>query len=169
GYSRMIVHPLLQDRTARNVAAVAVHEEDARESGAGETFEDVGDDALICVEAQADAAGITAEVRRDAIAEYGKHGHAERLRGFTSNALGQDRVDSQTQISVLLGAPHRHDGAAILLQLLFYLHPIHVRDFHLRCPGTLSHAECLRQGCSRLSKLAGKRDCPAMKVTAAWL
>jgi hypothetical protein len=32
---------------------------------------------------------------------------------------------------VLFGAPHWHDGAAVPLQLLFDLHPVHISDFHL--------------------------------------
>jgi hypothetical protein len=75
-----------------------------------------------------------AEVRRDAVGQNGEHRDAERFGRFRGDLLGQDAVDGQPEVAVLLGAAERQHGAVITSQVGLDLHPIHVADAHVVGP-----------------------------------
>ena len=61
----------------------------------------------------------------------GKHRHAERLGGLGRDPFGEDAVDREPQVAVLLGAAERQHGAVVVPQVLLDLHPVHVGDAHV--------------------------------------
>ena len=54
----------------------------------------------------------------------------QRLRRLDGDSLGQDRVDRQAQIRVLLGRADRQHGAVVPAAWSSHLHPVHVGDAH---------------------------------------
>ena len=72
-----------------------------------------------------------AEVRRDAVRHDREHRDAERLGGLGGDALGENAVDGEPEMAVLLGAAERKHGAVVVLQVLLDLHPVHVADAQL--------------------------------------
>ena len=72
--------------------------------------------------------------RKYGVTPYGthrKHRHAERLGGVGRHAFGQDAVDREPQVAVLLGAAERQHGAVVVPQVFFHLHPVHVGNAHV--------------------------------------
>ncbi len=72
--------------------------------------------------------------RKYGVTPYGddrEHRHAERLGGLDGDAFGQDAVDGEAEVAVLLGAAERQHGAVVVLQVLLDLHPVHVGDAHV--------------------------------------
>ena len=89
------------------------------------------DHAQMGVDAERNRAREVAEVRRDAVGQHREHRHAERFGGFGRDALGQDAVDREAQIGMLLGAAERQHRAVVVPQVFLHLHPVHVRDAHV--------------------------------------
>src|SRR6185295_14806189 len=50
--------------------------------------------------------------------------------GIDRDPLGEDAIDHQAQLRMLLGAADREDGAVVLLHVVLHLHPVHVMDSH---------------------------------------
>jgi len=67
--------------------------------------------------------------------DHRKHRHTERLGGVNSDVLGEDRVNSEAEVSVLLGAADWHDGTVVVFQVLLDHHPIGVAYPHALAPG----------------------------------
>ena len=103
----MVRGPFLGERLGRAVSAMPIDDEDAPEPAAGQAVQDVAHDRQVGLDAQRHGAGELAEIRRHPVGEDRKDGDAERLGGICSDALGQDAVDRQAQIAVLLGAAER--------------------------------------------------------------
>ena len=97
----------------------------------GHAVEDVADQPQVRLDPQRDRAGELAEVRRDAVRHHGKHRHAERLGGLGRDPFGEDAIDREPQVAVLLGAAERQYRAVVVPQVLFDLHPVHVGDAHV--------------------------------------
>src|SRR5262249_43054930 len=74
---------------------------------------------------------------------------AERLRGLDRHPLGQDRVDAEREVRVLLGAPERQHDPIIVLEVGLELHPVAIDDAH---------------GVARLSDIRGA---PSIRVAPA--
>src|SRR5262249_26973314 len=129
---RMLGGPLLREGLHGTVAAVAIDDQDAAKSGVDEAVEDVADEAQVRLDAQGYRAGVGGEVRRDAVRDDREYRHAERFGGLDSHAFGEDAVDRQPEIRVLLRAPERQHRAIVALQVLFHLHPVHVADSHVQ-------------------------------------
>ena len=134
---------------------MAVDDQDAAEAAVRQAVEDVADDAQVRLDAQRDRAGEGAEIRRDAVGDDRKHRNAERLGGVGRDALGQDAIDGEPQMAVLLGAAERQHRAVVALQVLLHLHPVHVGDAHVDLQSVVTlEATYLTTGgfdkCSRL-------------------
>ena len=107
----MIRGPFLRELLHGVVAAVAVDDEDAAEAAVRHAVEDVADDAEMRLDAQRDRARELAEVGRHAVRHDGKDRDAERFGRVDGDALGQDAVDREPQMAVLLGAAERAASA----------------------------------------------------------
>ena len=123
--------PLERELLHGVVAAVAVDDQDAAKSAVRHAVQDVAHDAQVRLDPQRDRAGELAEVRRDAVRHHRKHRHAERLGGVGRHAFGEDAVDREPQMAVLLGAAERQHRAVVVPQVLFHLHPVHVGNAHV--------------------------------------
>ena len=115
---------------SRIVAAVAVDEEEAAEALAVEGREQLGDHLTIRIHAQRRAAGIGREVRRDAVRQSRQHRHAERLGRFDGDPLGEDDVDGEREVRVLLDGSQRQHDPVVVSQVLLELHPVAVPHPH---------------------------------------
>ena len=113
---------------ARIVAAVPVHEQEAPEALVGERVEQVAEQRPVRLDAQGRAARIGGEVRRQAVGQRRQDEHAERLGGLDRHALGEDPVDAERQVAVLLDRAERDDDAVVGLQVALDLHPVAVLD-----------------------------------------
>ena len=95
-----------------------------------QAVEYVPDEADIGFRPQRYRAGIGEEVGGEAIGEDREHRHAERLRGFRRDALGQDGIDRKRELRVLLGAAQRQHGAVVVAQIGFDLLPVALGNPH---------------------------------------
>ena len=55
---------------------------------------------------------------------------AEWFGGFDGHTFGEDAVHGEPQMAVLLRAPERQHGAAVVLHVSLHLHPVRVADAH---------------------------------------
>jgi hypothetical protein len=129
-------------------SAQAVDQEDAAKAVPLQTVEHVADDGDQRRDPHADRAGIGAEIGRRAVVDRREDGHAERLRGLDRDALGEDEIDAEAELRVLLRAADRHDGAVVALEIRLDLHPVHLGDLH---GGSL--AVDFRRQCRRAARL----------------
>ncbi len=130
----MAGRPLERELLHGVVAAVSVHDQDAAKAAVRHAVENVADEAQVRFDLERDRSGKLAEVRRDAVRHDREHRHAQRLGGVGSHTFGQDAVDGQSQMRVLLGAAERQHRAIVVAQVLLDLHPVHVRDAHVGLP-----------------------------------
>ena len=89
--------------------------------------EQVADDRLVGLHAKRRAARVGGEVRREAVRERRKDRDAERLGRLDGDALGEDRVDREREVAVLLDRAERQDDAIVVLEVPLDLHPVAVR------------------------------------------
>ena len=76
------------------------------------------------------AARVRGEVRRDPVRQRWQDGHAERLRRLDRHPLGEDLVDRERQVGVLLDRAERKHDPVVLPRVLLELHPVAVLDPH---------------------------------------
>src|SRR5579871_4478395 len=103
----MVSGPLRNPRLHGTVSAVAVDDQNALEAAVRHGVEYVAYDAQVRGHPQRDRAGEFAEVGRDAVRDDGEDWNAQRLRRFHGDALGENAIDGQAQMTVLLGASER--------------------------------------------------------------
>jgi hypothetical protein len=127
---RPLGHEVAGERAHRRVAAVAVDDEHAAETGAAEGGDRVAHHGEERFHAQGDRAGKGGEIGCDTERHHREDGHAERLGGLGRHALGEDEVDAERQLGVLLGRADGKDAAVVGLQVSLDLHPVHVGDAH---------------------------------------
>jgi hypothetical protein len=109
---------------------VPVHEQEAPEPLPGERVEQVDEQRGVRLDLHRGAARVRAEVRRQPVRQRRHHEHPERLGGFDRDALGQDPVDAERQVPVLLDRAERDHEPVLVLQVLLDLHPVAVLDPH---------------------------------------
>ncbi len=102
--------PGLEDRPAGVVSPVAVDEQEAPEALGLERAEHLPEHGAVRLGRERRAAGVGGEVRRDPVRQRRQHRHAERLRRLDRHPLGEDLVDREREVAVLLDGPERqHD------------------------------------------------------------
>jgi len=92
----------------------------------GQAVEQIAHDAQVGCDPQSQRAGVGSEVRCDAIRQPRKDRHAQRLGGLDGHALGQNAIDTQAEVGVLLGAAQRQYRAVVARQVVLDLQPVHV-------------------------------------------
>jgi len=122
--------PGLDRRPPGGVAAVGVDEQDALEALAVQRADEVAQQRAVDLRADRRAAGKGREVRRDPVRQRRQHGHAERLGRLLGDALGEDRVDAERQVGVLLDRPERQHDPIVVLEVGLELHPVAIDDTH---------------------------------------
>ncbi len=126
--------PLLGELLHRAVAAVAVADHDAPEAAVRHAVENVAHHAEVRLHPQRDGSRKLAEVRRDAVGQDGEDRDAEGFGRLGGDPLGENAVDRQAEVAVLLGAARAATRAVIALEVRFDLHPVHVADTHVAVP-----------------------------------
>jgi hypothetical protein len=126
-----LAHPFGEEARDRPVPAVAVHHDDAAKARPIQAFENVADQRDVRRELQAHGARKIDEVRRHPVRHHREDRNGERLRGFDRDPLGEDHVDAEAEIAVLLDAADRQDAAIIVTDPVFDLHPVHAGNAHL--------------------------------------
>jgi hypothetical protein len=116
----------------RPVAAVAVDEEKTFEALAAQRIEKFAHQREVGVLPDARAARVSGEVRRDAVREHRQDRHTERLGRLDGDALRENGIGRERQVSVLLGRPERQDDAVVAPEVFLHLHPVEVGDPHCR-------------------------------------
>ena len=106
-------HELLRQRADRHVAAMAVDDQHAAEAGPVDGGDEIAHDREQRLHLQRDRAREGEEIRREPERHRRKDRHAERLGGFDRDPLGEDGVDGQRQLRVLLGRAERQDAAVV--------------------------------------------------------
>ncbi len=99
------------------ISAVPVDDQDAAEPTVRQAVEDVTDDAEMRLDFERNRSRELAEIRRDAVGQHREDQHAERLCSFYGDALGQNAVDREPQVGMLLGAPDGEHRAVVVLQV----------------------------------------------------
>ena len=127
---RVVRHPFQRHRMGRQVAAMAVDDQDAPEAAGGQGVQDVADHPGIGLDPQADGAGVAQEVGREAVGHDREHRHAEGLGGIERQLVAQDAVDREAEAGMLLGAAERQHAAVVLLQPGLDLAPVHRAHVH---------------------------------------
>src|SRR5512146_1005286 len=130
--------PRLGGGAATLVAAVPVHEQEASEPLVGERAEQVDEQRGVRLDLQRRAARMRGEVRREPIRQRGHHEHAERIGRFDRDPLGQDPVNAERQVPVLLDRAERDHEPVLVAEVLLDLHPVAVLDPHGATPSYAS-------------------------------
>ena len=100
------------------------------EAHGDERVEEVDEQRAIGVDAQGRAAWIRGEVRRQPIRKRRHHEHAEGLGRLDGDTLGEDPVDAEGEVGVLLDRTERDHEPVLVLEVLLDLHPVAVLDLH---------------------------------------
>jgi hypothetical protein len=152
-----LAHPFGEEARDRTVPAVTVDHDDAAKARPIQAFENVADQRDVGRELQAHGAGKIDEIRRHPVGHHREDRNGERLRGFDRDTLGEDHVNAEAEIPVLLDAAERQHAAVIVTDPVFDLHPVHAGNAHLVvsfvCRGTdfrsggrfLPGDKCMRQ------------------------
>ena len=118
------------DGPAGLVPAVAVHEQKPTKALAMQGVDQLPEHGAVRLCGKRGAARVRGEVRRDSVRQRWKDGNAERLRRLDRDPLGEDLVDGERQVGVLLDGPERQHDPIVLPQILLELHPVAVLDPH---------------------------------------
>ena len=86
-----------------------------------QAVEDVAHEPQVGFHADRDRTRELPEVGSDAVRHDGEDGDPQWLGGIGGDPLGQDAVDGQAQVAVLLGAAERQHGTIVAAQVLFDL------------------------------------------------
>jgi hypothetical protein len=122
--------PFRRRLAARIVATVAVDEQETAEALSVQRLEQLRDDSTIGVGAERRAAGVRGEVGGDPIRQRRHDGHAKRLGRLDRDALGEDHVDGEREVRVLLDRSERKDDPVVVSQVVLELHPVAVLHPH---------------------------------------
>ena len=126
----MCRRPVVEGGPARLVPAVAVHEQKAAEALAMQCVDQLPEHGAVRLCGKRGAARVRSEVRRDPVRERREDGDTERLRRLDRDPLGENLIDREREVGVLLdGAERKHDPI-VLPQILLELHPVAVLDPH---------------------------------------
>ena len=79
---------------------------------------------------QRDRARESQEIGREPEGHHRKDRYAKRLRRLDCDALGQDGVDAERELRMLLRRADRQDAAVVGGEIGLDLHPVHVGDTH---------------------------------------
>ena len=126
--------PLAHQRAARDVAAVAVDDQEAAKALAVERVEQVAQNGEEGLEPERRAARVGRERRGQPVRQHRQHEHAQRLRGLGRDALGQDVVGLEREVAVLLRRAERQDDPVVAREVLLQVHPVELVDMHRRPP-----------------------------------
>ena len=110
---------------------MAIDDQDPSEPLLRQRVENVAQDRHVRFDTERDRSWKRAKVWRDPVRQHGEDGHAQRLRGFNGEALCQNAVHAEAQVSVLFCAAQWQDCAIVALQIFFHHHPIHFADSHI--------------------------------------
>ena len=145
------------------VSPVAVHEQEAPEALGLERADQLAEHGAVRLGRERRAAGVRGEVRRDPVRQRRQHRDAERLRRLDGDPLGEDLVDREREVGVLLDGAERQHDPVVGAQVLLELHPVAVLDSH---PAILSYAAATESSSS--SSPAAAASCsPAGSVPSA--
>ena len=89
--------------------------------------------------------------------------HAERLRSLLGDALGEDAVDAEREVAVLLDGAERDDEPVVAAKVVLDLHPVQGLDVQRRASSTRWAAD--RSNASAPTSAASCR--PAGRVPSA--
>ncbi len=95
-----------------------------------QAVQDIAHQPNIGVDAQADGAGIGAEIGGDAVGYHREDRHTQWRGGFNGHPFRQYAVHAQAQIGMLFRTAQGHHRPVVVLEIGFDLHPIHLRDTH---------------------------------------
>jgi len=112
---------------------MSVDHQDTPEAAVVQALEHILHQREIGADPQRHRAGKVREVWRDAVGHHRKHRHAQGLRSFSGDTFGEDQVNAQAQVGVLLRAADGQHATVVMAQTFFHLHPVHFGNSH---PGT---------------------------------
>src|SRR5438477_1636322 len=138
--------PFAHHTRGERIAAVAVHHRNAPKALAEERIEKVADDGDVRAGAQRWTSGKRREVRRHAERQSRQYRDAERFGRFDRDALGEDRVGPDRQVTVLFRGSDRQDDPIVVLQVFLEHLPVAVMDSHERLPRPSTRSRAIAYG-----------------------